>query len=119
MFCRFDEESKADYEALRHSSDVFEVELGNSFPSDILPILKYIMYRKEQRGVEALTTFLNVFKKMYKKAASSFTPGEHIIVLDYFYFNSYKNKIQNSKTSVLAPTTHTFLNDAQRIQTNA
>lgn len=66
---------KEDYIAFRDASGVFASALKSGLPSDILPLLRWVFYKKENAGRKALQNFLNMADKLFERSSSTYAPG--------------------------------------------
>lgn len=69
------EKGSADYEEFRRLIQLFETEGSNGLPSDIMPILGWIFFRKENIIRGSINSFMAINDKMFKEAKDSYTPG--------------------------------------------
>ena len=68
-----------DYEKMRQSTRDFQKTVPNGLPSDIMPILRYVLYKQESGARAAFKKFQDVSDKMFAQAKETWTPGESLV----------------------------------------
>lgn len=55
---------------------MFELEAAGGKPSDIMPILGWIFFKRERRVIEPLNGYLDINDRMFDQAKSAWTEGK-------------------------------------------